>query len=360
MGKRAMAKWRAGDYNWNQMNRNDPVDNYNRIHALNKPYTNLGKITERLENRDNDTGNTSVRSIEFEFFDVRQVVKPYRKHLFVGKSGSGKSTKAVEVMRQMRHQLEEVYVFTGSIEGKLFWQKYVPPLYIFCGYNPEKLKRIMENQTEMKDLYERGKMKRQYRILIIFEDLSFLGSLMTKDPYIMMFINQGRHLYIDGFIIAQYCKDFGPKIRGNMHYIYCTFIKERDLREKIYKEWGGLLKLQQDFDYLLEKYTQHHSVLVIDTETQSTDLKQNYYWFTVSDRQMRDLDKGFCVGNNLYRFNSELALERQKKMIQECGIPEETLRKWRLNQTIQQTIDMNKYTNRGPSKDGAGRRRKNT
>lgn len=355
-----MSRWKRREYNWNQMRSDDPVDTFNRIHALNRPNTNLSKMRERLDGDKQHQQALGVCSMEFEFFDVRRVVKPYRKHLFVGKSGSGKSTKAVEVMLQLAPDLQEVYVFTGSIEGKMFWEKYVPSLYIFCGYNPDKLRRIMENQTEMVDKWKRGEVKTQHRILIIFEDLSFLGSLMTKDPYIMMFINQGRHLYIDGFIIAQYCKDFGPKVRGNMHYIYCTFIKERDLRQKIYQEWGGLLKSLADFELLLDRYTQNHCVLVIDTETQSTDLTRNYYWFTVSEQQMQRLERGFEVGNSTYRFNAALALERQQLTIKECGITDEQLRKWRLNQTIQQTINMNRYTGKGKAKDDdtSGGRRK--
>ena len=347
------------NYNWNQMRPDDPVDSYKRIHAVNKPDSNMDKILGRLDDQqDQHYSKTAggVEKLELEFLNVKKVIRPYRKHLFVGKSGSGKTTKAVEVLRQMRSELNEVYVFTGSIEGKMFWGKYVPSLYIFCGYDPEKFRRIMENQAEMVDKYKRGEIKKPYRILVIFEDLSFLGSLMTKDNYVMMFIYQGRHLFIDGFIIAQYCKDFGPRIRGNMHYIYCTFIKERDLRQKIYQEWGGLLKNVSDFEVLLEKYTQNHCVLVIDTEVQSTDIRQNYYWFTVSPEQLKAIDEGFEVGNRNYRFNAALALERQSRIIAECGVSEETLRKWKLQKDIEQTINMNKLNPSGFKKGARGKK----
>lgn len=351
--------WGAGrsrsnnDYNWNQMERDDPVDSYRRIHARNGPDRAAAGALRRITEAE---GGEADGKRDLEFFDVENIVADYRKYLFVGKSGSGKTTKAIEIMYKLRHKLHEVYVFTGSIEGKTFWSKYVPSVYVFCGYSQDKFKEIMERQAYEKDQVDRGVKKTPNRVLVIFEDLSFLGSLLTKDEYVMMFIYQGRHYFMDGFILAQYCKDFGPKIRTNLHYIFCTYIKESETRRKIYTEWGGIIKKFEEFDALLEHNTQDHRVLVIDNEEQSNRFSKNFYWFTVTEEQMEVHRRGWKVGSMNYRFNAELMLERQQRYLKDNNIDPETYNKYCLQRTIQSTLDMNRGSSAARGR-GRGRKR---
>jgi hypothetical protein len=259
-------------------------------------------------------------------------VQPYRKHLFLGKTGSGKSCKAMELLYQLRNDLDEVYVFVGSLEGKEFWGRCVPQAFIFPGFKESKFKKIMERQIGVREDFREGKINKPSRVMVIFEDLSFLGKELTKNPYLKMFFYQGRHFYMDGIIVMQYCKD----------YVYCTNLKTREVRVKIWELWMGCVTFEE-FVMLLQLYTSHHRMLVFDNLTQDGDLLGTFYWFHVSASQMEVHKNGFTVGNVHYLYNASIIDEKQRQIMKHCNISTDELKRYRRQRIMEDMISLTQF-----------------
>ena len=296
-----------------------------------------------------------IRSIELDFFEPLKVVQPYRKHLFLGKTGSGKSRKALELLYQLRNVIDEVYAFVGSPEGKDFWGRVIPKCFIYSGFKEDKFNTIMMKQLKMRRDFDQGKISKPTRVMIIFEDLSFLGDQLTKSPQLRMYFYQGRHFFIDSIIIMQYCKDFGPKLRDQFDYIYCTNMKTVDVKRKVWELWMGVITYEE-FNALLQKYTSNHRMLVFDNLTQDSCLKQTFYWFYVTDDQVTVHNQGFTVGSVSYLFTAKYIEKKQDELLRHCGISEEEIEKYELQRMMDDMIALTQYK---PMKNmnGAGRGR---
>lgn len=143
-------------------------------------------------------------------------------------------------------------VFTDtSING--FWQKYVPPHYVYQGLQKHKMDALINRQkriiakwkkdhpAEMKKDPDSYKKAPELAAFCILDDVIADRVAMQWNEYINTFFVNGRHLCITTFITTQHVKGIGPMIRGNLDVAIIQPIFQREARMVLADLFGGFM-----------------------------------------------------------------------------------------------------------------------
>lgn len=77
----------------------------------------------------------------------------------------------------------------------------------------------------------------------------------------------------------QYPLGITPELRSNIDYVFVFNEPSIKNRKKIYDDYAGMIPSFDHFCNILDSCTQNHECLVIKTSSNSTDLKEQIFWY---------------------------------------------------------------------------------
>ena len=89
----------------------------------------------------------------------------------------------------------------------------------------------------------------------------------------------GRHFKILFMITMQYALGIPPNLRTNIDYVFIFNEPSVKNRKKIYDDYAGMLPSFDHFCNILDACTQNHECLVIKTSGNSSDLRDQVFWY---------------------------------------------------------------------------------
>eukprot|EP00899_Mesostigma_viride_P007348 jgi/Mesvir1/16614/Mv10148-RA.1 len=189
----------------------------------------------------------------------------------VSKRGSGKTTLATDIMYHKRH-IPSGIVLSGTEGSNKHWGKHVPSLFIYNQFNRGALKALIKNQ---KAKAKRGDSSHAF---VVMDDCVYDATVM-RDPCIQEIALNGRHMHIFFLFITQYTMNVWPVIRSNIDYVFA--LKENIImnREKLYKNFFGIVPTFEAFCHILNECTQNYECLVIDHTSGSNRLEDVIFWY---------------------------------------------------------------------------------
>eukprot|EP00899_Mesostigma_viride_P027139 jgi/Mesvir1/760/Mv17361-RA.1 len=195
----------------------------------------------------------------------------------VSKRGAGKTTLATDLMYYKRH-LPSGIVLSGTEGSNRHWGKYVPSLFIYNRFNRGALKAVIARQK----LRSKGG-KAAPPAFVVMDDCVYDRTVM-RDPYIREIALNGRHYNIFLLFITQYTMDVTPDIRSNIDYVFA--LKENIImnRERLYRNFFGVIPTFEAFCTILNECTQNYECLVIDHTSGSNKLEDVIFWYKAEER----------------------------------------------------------------------------
>ena len=169
-----------------------------------------------------------------------------------------------------------------------FWQKRVPPRFVFQGWREDILIQLIKRQKMLIKKY--GKEDPRTFAFIILDDVIADQKAIRWSKNVNSFFVEGRHLNITVLLTTQYMKGIGPMIRGNMDIAFLQPIYSRMDREVIRDLYGGFME-KRDFMQLMDEL-----ILVEEQEGNTAhDPKLKMRIMVVQDwRQTAEVEKKFC------------------------------------------------------------------
>ena len=76
-----------------------------------------------------------------------------RSCIFIGGSGTGKSHAVTSILYHNR-DIQAGVVMSGTEEGDPYWARHVPDLFIYNGWEPQKLEEMIDIQKRKKKSLE--------------------------------------------------------------------------------------------------------------------------------------------------------------------------------------------------------------
>ena len=136
-------------------------------------------------------------------------------YFFIGGSGTGKSHAVTSILYHNR-DIQAGVVMSGTEEGDPYWSRHVPDLFIYNGWEPQKLEEMIDIQKRKKKSLEqidtnieyckkknrpqdvaileakKKKEEKAMRKFVIIDDCMFQSGISRTETLRKLFMN-GRH-----------------------------------------------------------------------------------------------------------------------------------------------------------------------
>ena len=178
-------------------------------------------------------------------------------------------------------------VFSGTEEASPFFGDFVPDCFIHSEYDPELIDSIMNRQkrkireAKNQGLSETGKHQSN-NLFIVLDDMLHDAASWKKDKTIKSIFFNGRHFNFLFILTMQYAQGIPPELRSNIDYVFIFNEPSVANRKRIYDAYGGMVPSFEHFCNILDACTQDHECLVIKTSGNSSDLKDQIFWYKAS------------------------------------------------------------------------------
>lgn len=203
--------------------------------------------------------------------------------LCLGKRRSGKSFLVRDIFYHNRH-IPTGVVFSGTEEASPFFGDFIPDCFIHSEYDPKLIDNIMLRQKrkirDCKNLSnsETGK-NTSNNVFIVLDDMLHDASAWKKDKTMKSIFFNGRHFNFFFILTMQYAQGIPPELRSNIDYVFIFNEPSVANRKRIWESYAGMVP---DFTYfcnILDSCTQNHECLVIKTSGNSSDLREQIFWY---------------------------------------------------------------------------------
>lgn len=245
----------------------------------------------------------------------------YVLHNFICVHNSGKSFLVRDIFYHHRH-IPAGLVFSGTEEASPFFGDFIPDCFIHSEYDPELIERVMLRQkkkireTKMTGKSENGKLP-ENNLFIVLDDMLHDAQNWKKEKTIKNIFFNGRHYNFLFILTMQYPLGITPELRSNIDYVFIFNEPSIKNRKKIYDDYASAIPSFDAFNNILDACTQNHECLVIKTASNSTDLRDQVFWYKA------DAHTNFRVGhpkfwkyhNSHYNMNYEAEAEDEEEHI---------------------------------------------
>lgn len=224
-----------------------------------------------------------------------------RSCIFIGGSGTGKSHAVTSILYHNR-DIPAGIVMSGTEEGDPYWSRHVPDLFIYNGWEPQKLEELIDIQKTKKKAVEGIEQNIDYcrrnnraqdvaqlmqrkrreeaamRKFVIIDDCMFQSGISRTETLRKIFMN-GRHWNIFVMLTIQYCMGLDIALRGNAGYVFVCREPIISYRRKIYESFVGMLPTFSVFERVMDACTQNYELLVLDRTCKSTNPNDVLFWY---------------------------------------------------------------------------------
>jgi len=175
-------------------------------------------------------------------------------------------------------------VFSGTEEASPFFSDFIPDSFIHSEYDPELIENIMTRQkkkireTKISGKSENGKLPSN-NVFIVLDDMLHEAQNWKKEKTIKNIFFNGRHFNFLFILTMQYPLGITPELRSNIDYVFVFNEPSIKNRKKIYDDYGSVLPTFDYFCNILDACTQNHECLVIKTSSNSTDVRDQIFWY---------------------------------------------------------------------------------
>lgn len=222
----------------------------------------------------------NLEGVKFRRFDPR-TIRDYSSILFVGGKRTGKSSVMRQFMYYLKDRVYDTHVWSGTYDEDHPWEWYTPKQMVhYClqEFDPNTLSSALATQNQRK------KMAAQFGSkcppsMCVFEDLEFLKPSIWVSQETRGVIFNGRWYKEFFFVAYQYVMEVKMELRGSFDYTVFTMDNSRAVRERIYKQFGGMFDSFENFEAAFMEITKDYRVMVIDMRARSYNVEDCVYWY---------------------------------------------------------------------------------
>lgn len=241
---------------------------------------------------------------------------------FIGKTNSGKSQAVKTLCHFYRNRCWGGFAHSISEPQQGFFRQFIPQSFIYSEKNINRLGDVYEAQKKrvqlFKKMVENGVMKeeeaqRRCHLLIILDDMNFLGDAIFKDDLIKEVWMNGRHSWITVFITLQYSKGIGPMLRDQIDWVFLWQDPAVNSQKKLFEDWVGYFPSLADFKRAFNSVTgQYRCMVVRKISGGKTDVESNvFYW------KPKLIEQPFSIGVKEYRLFDKFLIKELKRKCKE-------------------------------------------
>lgn len=181
-------------------------------------------------------------------------------------------------------------IFSGTEEANPFFGDFIPDSFIHSEYDSNLIDKMLTKQSQkvksarQNGLAEDG-LTPSNRAFVVLDDMLHDAAAWKKEKTIQSIFFNGRHYNIFFILTMQYPLGIPPALRSNIDYVFVFNEPSIKNRKKIYDDYGGMCPSFDHWCNILDSCTQNHECLVIKTSGNSTDLRDQIFWYKASKHE---------------------------------------------------------------------------
>lgn len=225
---------------------------------------------------------------------------------------TGKSYCMRDFVFNLRTRLYDCYVYSGTRDEDHPWEVYTPEKYLTMVqsvFPNDDLQAKLDNQKIRKQIAEAHGLTCPHS-MIIFEDLEFLVKPMWKYQAIREVFLNGRWDKVFSIAAVQYLNKIELSIRSMMDYAVFMMENNSSVRERIWKQFCGILPTRQHFEAVFMRCTEDHKCLVVDCRSTSYKINEVLYWYKARDRGIYRIGVSDVWNDDIDRRNKQLSMQK--------------------------------------------------
>ena len=218
-------------------------------------------------------------------------LNPCSTILIIGKRGSGKSVLMRDIAYHMSRsgKIDFACGFSCTEDSNKNLGKFIPRSLVHTSYNPGVVSRIYDQQRRQ------SRKGRPQNVCLILDDCMWKKSSFNGEVVRRLFFNS-RHYNMCIMLLAQYCMDLNPAIRGNIDLVFVA----RDLvvnnREKLYRNFFGIFDTFSKFDRVMSRVTENFTFLVLCNNDVRSNKPEDILFYYKADVNVPN----FRLGKKIY------------------------------------------------------------
>ena len=194
------------------------------------------------------------KTFNIRLFDFR-LLRPDFTIVIYGKRRTGKTFGVRTIMKALKMYFPTVFVFTGT-KMDLEYEANVPDAFIFPGWNPEIMDKIMRWQEKrIYEMRKTGENNVNLNVLIVLDDV-ITGKHLQYDEVIKRAFFNGRHYYITLIINSQDSKALGPELRSNTDMVGMFRVRSKRDKLAIRENFADFLENDTEFDEVMDEISE--------------------------------------------------------------------------------------------------------
>jgi hypothetical protein len=206
---------------------------------------------------------------------------------FIVTHNSGKSY----LVRDIFYHHKEIpigLIFSGTEEANPFFGDFIPDSFIHSEYDPDLIETMLIKQSQkVKKARNNGHAETDgltpgNRAFVVLDDMLHDAAAWKKEKTIQSIFFNGRHYNLFFILTMQYPLGIPPALRSNIDYVFVFNEPSIKNRKKIYDDYAGMCPSFDHFCNILDSCTQNHECLVIKTSGNSSDLRDQIFWYKAS------------------------------------------------------------------------------
>ena len=175
-----------------------------------------------------------------------------------------------------KHKYPIARIFIGTETGYKKFSETFHPLYVNKDFDPQLQELHVKRQRKCITQNEEGYIGNN--AINIMDDIS--DNRVFKTELVLNMFKQGSQHWSQIFMLGtQYAIDLPPAIRVSCSYVAIFRIPNSSDREKIYKNFGGIMGSRGEFDAILDQLTGNHTCIIIKNMSQSNELEECVFYY---------------------------------------------------------------------------------
>ena len=210
-------------------------------------------------------------------FDIN-TMRTYSIVCIIDKRRLGKSFLIKDLLYNKRDKIYPGMIISPGCD-KLFYEKFIPKKFVHTEYTEEfdkLLDNLLKNQLEKR----RQNIGTEISSFVVIDNNIEIIAKVNKINH-DLFLNS-KHYNTMVLFTMQCVYTLKPTTKVCIDYIFISKNNNREEIKKFYKYYATMFSSLNDFEFILNKYTDNYNFLVIDLVTSSNKIEETVFFYKAS------------------------------------------------------------------------------